>query len=229
MSLILDALRKSEAERRRGQLPALALELPPAPARRTPSRAWWLALPAALILAAAVYFNSRPQPAETAFVEAGAPSANTQPPLPAPSPAEVPHPPTVVGGGAVGEGFERAMDGARPALGAGRGLVPANPSPAAPAPPPEAELPIFETPDIASTEAPPVIALSDLTPTERQALPPLKLSMHMWSPDPAQRFAILDGQRVVEGDRLGSAVVERIEPDGVILAAEGRLVRLPLP
>lgn len=53
--------------------------------------------------------------------------------------------------------------------------------------------------------------------------------MHMWSPDPAQRFAILDGQRVAEGDRLGSAVVERIEPDGIILAAEGRRVRLPLP
>lgn len=228
MSLILDALRKSEAERRRGQLPAIALELPPAPARRTSKRAWWLALPVALILTVAAYFLSRPHPADTAFVEAGAPSANVQHSLPAPDPAEVSRPQTVVGVGVAGEGFERAMDGARPALGAGRGLVPANPSPAAPAPPPEAELPAVETPTVGPTEAP-IQALSDLSTTERQSLPPLKLSMHMWSPDPAQRFAILDGQRVAEGDRLGSAVVERIEPDGIILAAEGRRVRLPLP
>ena len=56
MSLILDALRKSEAERRRGELPALALELPPVHARATPTRAAWLLLPAVLLGAAATFW-----------------------------------------------------------------------------------------------------------------------------------------------------------------------------
>ncbi|WP_211340622.1 hypothetical protein, partial [Thermomonas haemolytica] len=38
MSLILEALRKSEAERRRDRAPDLRLELPPVPRRRAPSR-----------------------------------------------------------------------------------------------------------------------------------------------------------------------------------------------
>ena len=62
MSLILEALRKSEAERRRGNLPALALELPPPPPRTVPMRAWWLAFPLALVLAAAAYWMMRATP-----------------------------------------------------------------------------------------------------------------------------------------------------------------------
>jgi hypothetical protein len=52
--------------------------------------------------------------------------------------------------------------------------------------------------------------------------------MHMWSPDAAQRFAIIDGARVNEGDRVGDATVEAIEQDGVMLAWRGRRIRLPL-
>ena len=127
------------------------------------------------------------------------------------------------------------MDGARPALVAGRDLVPANPPPVAPAPPPEAEpTPIAPgsaaATDIApATTSQPILELSDLTADERRALPPLKLSMHLWSEDPARRFVILDGHRLGEGDRAGNAIVERIDPTGVILAADGRRIRLPLP
>ena len=42
MSLILEALRKSEAERRRDNAPDVALELPPAPARAARSTPVWL-------------------------------------------------------------------------------------------------------------------------------------------------------------------------------------------
>lgn len=41
MSLILEALRKSEAERQRGRLPALATSAPPAPALRTSHASSW--------------------------------------------------------------------------------------------------------------------------------------------------------------------------------------------
>ena len=53
MSLILEALRKSEAERRRGASPDVAVELPPAPAARGRAVPAWVppAIAAALALA----------------------------------------------------------------------------------------------------------------------------------------------------------------------------------
>jgi general secretion pathway protein B len=70
--------------------------------------------------------------------------------------------------------------------------------------------------------------LSDLGAEERQQLPTLKLSMHMWNDTPAQRFVILDGQRLGEGDRIGAAVVEQITRDGAILAWNGRRLRVSM-
>jgi general secretion pathway protein B len=62
----------------------------------------------------------------------------------------------------------------------------------------------------------------------RKALPPLQLSMHMWDPDPAKRFVILDGERHVEGDSVGPMRIRRIDADGVLFDWQGRAVRLPL-
>ena len=54
MSLILEALRKSEAERRRGQAPDLFAELPPATHRRGPALSPWYWLLLALVLCATI-------------------------------------------------------------------------------------------------------------------------------------------------------------------------------
>ena len=70
--------------------------------------------------------------------------------------------------------------------------------------------------------------LSDLDPEQRKSLPPLKLSMHMWNDDPAQRFVILDGNRLREGDRIGDAVVTAISREGVVLDWEGRRLLVPI-
>ena len=70
--------------------------------------------------------------------------------------------------------------------------------------------------------------LSDLGAEERQQLPALKLSMHMWNDTPAQRFVILDGQRLGEGDRIGDAVVEQITREGAILDWNGRRLRVSM-
>lgn len=72
------------------------------------------------------------------------------------------------------------------------------------------------------------LRLSDLGREERQQLPALKLSMHMWNDTPAQRFVILDGQRLGEGDRIGDAVVEQITRDGAILDWNGRRLRVSM-
>ena len=53
--------------------------------------------------------------------------------------------------------------------------------------------------------------------------------MHLWNEEPARRFAILDGQRVVEGDRIGEAVVAEISPHGVVLDLHGERILVGLP
>ena len=73
-----------------------------------------------------------------------------------------------------------------------------------------------------------MLRLSDLDPDSRKALPPLKLSMHMWNSDPSQRFVILDGNRVGEGDRVGDMVVATITADGVELDWNGRRLQVPI-
>ncbi len=76
------------------------------------------------------------------------------------------------------------------------------------------------------TDASAPLALSDLSAAERRQLPPLKVSMHLWASTPAERFAIVDGARVGEGDRIGDAVVDSITRDGLVLAWNGRRLRL---
>ena len=99
------------------------------------------------------------------------------------------------------------------------------PAPAAPASAPIATLAPGATPRVAASG---ITALSDLDPETRKALPPLRLSMHMWNEEPSRRFAIVDGRRVVEGDRIGEATVTRIEPDGLLLEWRGAGLRVPL-
>jgi general secretion pathway protein B len=73
-----------------------------------------------------------------------------------------------------------------------------------------------------------VLLVGELDAETRNALPPLKLSMHLWNEDPTRRFVILDGQRLGEGDRVGEASIARIEPDGVLLEWHGRRIRVPV-
>ncbi|WP_189452210.1 general secretion pathway protein GspB [Cognatilysobacter bugurensis] len=72
------------------------------------------------------------------------------------------------------------------------------------------------------------LRLADLAPADRRALPPLRMSMHLFAAAPAERFVILDGQRVGEGDRLGEAVVDEITADGAVLTWQGRRVWVPV-
>jgi len=276
MSLILDALRKSEAERRRGEMPDLRAELPPPVRNVAPRRRWpvWFAGIAAVIAILALawgVWNRTPAPlpadttAETAQqapasamtdippephlastlastspaapvrstpipggeapeaqpvaddVYAGAtaraPAPATEAPTATPPAAEVPAP-------AGDDRYAQAIANAA-SVPSTSAPAPATPSPVA-APAPAAPLPM---PPPASGSA---VRLSDLSPGEREQLPAMKISMHMFGPTPAQRFAIIDGARVTQGDRVGDAVVEEIAPDGVVLNWHGRRVSLPL-
>jgi len=217
MSLILEALRKSEAERRRGEMPDLRAELPPpATPRRAPlSRAWpWVAavvaigIVAALLLhpwsrddttaatadttttpTEAIRMESRPPPAVAPRIETPR-IAEREAPKPPPAPqAAIPDP---------------------------------TPEPASP-PTPVASIPPSPAPSADSETA-----VNALPAELRKALPPLQLSMHMWDADPARRFVIIDGERHVEGDSVGPMRIRRIDADGVLFDWQGRALRLPL-
>ncbi len=72
------------------------------------------------------------------------------------------------------------------------------------------------------------ISIHDLTLAQRQGLPPLKMSMHVYHRDVARRFVIIDGQRLNEGGVMGNETWTReIVPDGAII--EYKSIRFLLP
>ena len=96
-----------------------------------------------------------------------------------------------------------------------------------PAPIEPVPLPPVATPPTDANDSD-ILQLSDLSAAERKSLPPLKVSMHMWDGDATRRFVIVDGNRLVEGDRIGDAVVTTITADGVLLDWNGRRLKLPI-
>lgn len=230
MSFILDALRKSEAARRRSEAPDLFATMPatPEPVRARPNWPLWLlgAVAACSLIAVLWLLAQRAPEAPTVSPTVDA-SAETTPTdeaaasAPAPEPNTIPTPP-------------QARPLVEPAPAPPPAAVAAtSPSAATPLPPPPREPPA-PPPEVAVAAAPilppagSVVSLADLDPATRKLLPPLKLSMHLWNETAAQRFVILDGQRLREGDLLGELVIERITRDGAVLAWRGSQLRIEL-
>ena len=257
MSLILEALRKSEAERQRGRAPGLFVEQRPARAdhRRVPAWAWALGLllvavllawgwrewqrPAVVVVATAepsadTVTEAQPTQAaprtEPAPGEPGSLAPITLAPAPAPATqavAEAPVPaPAPTANASGGPAVEPA---ATPTLAApNTPSLPRSEAIGAPVPPTAAPAPVapMPSPEPAAT----LPGLEALPATARAALPPLKLSMHVYADTPAQRFVILDGQRLGEGASPSSGVVlEEIRRDGLVLSVNGQRLLLARP
>lgn len=222
MSLILEALRKSEAERRRGNAPDVAMELPP-PALRarqaTPAWVWPVLLAAIVVAALAWWWAGRPDVAE--------PAASTTPAIATDPVQAMPQAPAVV---------PRAP-AAAPAATPSSDVASA---PATEAPSREnVATPVAARLQPASTPAP--APVREIAPPQAPLLPPpapvpaatsmsgVKLSMHMWDANAERRFVILNGQRMGEGDRNGDVQVIAIERDGVVLERDGQRARVALP
>lgn len=202
MSLILDALRRSEAERRRGQVPTL-LDGSSSPRARIRSL-WPVALGGllgGLLLAGGLAWWLRPLPMPVTMALPQAPVAS-EPTAPlvlaaAPAPAAPP----------------------RSAAAAGATAI-ATPKPIAAAALPSAS----GAPGSAVDDLP----ISDLPPSQRAALPPLRLSMHVYAEDPAQRFVIIDGQRLRQGDALADGLhLLEVRREGLRLRWQDRVLWLP--
>lgn len=267
MSLILEALRKSEAERQRGRAPGLFVQQVPAQRRgRRAALAWPWGL-AALLAAGLLAWAWREWPRSTPSETAAPPAVNAA--------AAVPEHRAAVTPGMNTPATTASTDPAASATTALAGIDPpdtsaltamdlptpappprmsspsiaADPAPAAraavpapdpmagttrPAEPPQTATPAAApAPDASSASAPHEPALptvASLAAGERAQLPPLKLSMHVYAAEPAQRFVILDGQRLGEGaSPAPGMVLEHIRRDGLVLLVNGRRVLLARP
>lgn len=233
MSLILEALRKSEAQRRRATVPDVHAELPPAPATRSrldASPLAWIALAALLVLA--LWIARVALAPATPTVEPAPPMAPVSARTPALPPLRHLSPPASPARTEASMTDKAATTRPSPVL----RVEPLSTEPArapatatATATAAITQPPVVAAPAMPAMSSPAVtLSLSDLSVDERKALPPLKMSMHLWNDEPAQRLVIIDGNRLHEGDRIGDAVVTAIVADGVLLDWNGRRLKLPI-
>ena len=229
MSFILEALRKSEAARRRSETPDLfgAMHDAPAPAReRRHAPVWIVGVVGVLSLGVAIWLVLQRDAAPT--VPAAPPPQAAGIDAPIDRAGETPVAAPIAETGAVAQPIAVPPPAAP--------VVAPTPAPAAVAAPP-AVPPPAALPEPPGTPRPPAprpagdgrpMALSELDAGSRKQLPALKMSMHMWNEDADRRFVILDGQRVREGDLVGEAQVESITRDGVVLHWQGARLRIDM-
>jgi general secretion pathway protein B len=240
MSLILDALRKSEHERERRSLPGL-IDLPAYPETGRSRLSLALAgigvlLAVNIIVLSIVWL--RPKPSTPAPALTAAPgTAATAAALPVARAPDRPAP--------SGSRFAPSSRVAevRP-LGSEAGAADATPDYPQP-PPPRARTttePSLVRRAPAASAAPAaagararvgpesagVPSINELPTQAIAGLPRLNIDLHVYSPDPAQRFVVVNGQRLREGEALREGpTLERITADGVVLNHQGTRFLLP--
>ena len=80
-----------------------------------------------------------------------------------------------------------------------------------------------ERTELGAVPAQPPVGNQVLPAQERQ----LKIDMLVWAAEPAARMVYVNGQRYVEGQTLeNGAVLEHIEPDGIVVIQAGQRLRL---
>jgi general secretion pathway protein B len=201
MSFILDALKKSEQERRRREVPDLHSEHTPMPARRR-GIPWPLVIGLALLLnAGLLLWWLRPWQPPVVAVDA-VPAA-----IVAEEPASAAAPPAVL---PVVEP-EMTLQETPP-------LPPA--VPAAPAR-------IEPTPDrerVTTTTASPPPDLNDLPRSIRAELPAIEITLHFFTDAPHSRMVRINGRNLREGQQVNpNLTLQEITPEGVVLNFRGQL------
>lgn len=247
MSLILDALKRAERERRGEHAPALE-DAPAAAGPRPASPGRWrlLGVVTLVLVVAALGWSlwrkpsaPEPQPAPPQPEQAAAP-------VPQPAPEEdPPEPPTdtapaVIPGTESVASLEEVTEGVveapvvppapvspAPEQAATRAEAPpaAEPRPSQAAVEPETARPIPP----ALTQPAPLRKLREMPPDYRADFPALTVEVHVFERSPAQRFVMVNGRRYKEGERLaeGPQILEIVR-EGIVLEFRGQKVLYPL-
>lgn len=226
MSLILDALRKSERTRQQNLSGRVsAADAPPARARIPIPWATLVGLLLVVNVVALViiFWNSRDH--------RSAPVTVTEVPAPAPAAPALDYRPAVRSLAA-----EAAAASAAPAAMAASPALPRALAAKSAAPAAASNAPTMAVPANSSgsgvinldTGNPP--ALDTLPLAFQQSLPPLHLDVHGYAAKPADRFVVINMQRYQAGDTLkeGPKVIA-IVPNGVVLEYQGQEFLLPRP
>ena len=226
MSFILDALKKSEADRHRQTGPAL-FEVKVAPPRaRFPI---WAVIAGVLLgvnmlgwlwyLLAHDNEQNAQAPAIAAATPAATASTNAAPPIVAAPPTynpplvDAPVTPPVAGAAAAAADIDAAPEDLEPAA------VPTGPVTMA--------APTASASHV--TTAPAGMLTREQLIAAGHAVPELAISMHVFDPAPARRFVFINGQRAREGETLGNGVrLDRITADGAVFSYRGQQFALPL-
>ena len=234
MSYILDALRKSETERRQGRVPDLGqqVQLIHRPKKKRVSPAVWVAL--ALILNAVVlaflFWPGTPLP--------WAPAGQTEPPMvadaakntsepaplpvtPASEPGATPEDP-VAETGAIPEPDNADSTptpvAAEPAAAENRGratvIVPSS------------AIPETAVPQAEQERAGRVPHLVELPLSFQKSVPDLTFNSHIYSSSPASRRVMINDNYLRVGDTFEGLRVDDITEDGVVLSRNGRRFRV---
>ena len=236
MSYILDALRRAEAERERGQVPGLGAQptlapvAPSSSARHGLARglAWAAAvLGLALLLAWWLWprgIATAPQPISNAGTATPAvvDDATRQP-----SARDMARVPPVAARDRPGAAAPPPSPLPAPAPTPLPVVVSAPPPPPAPSPP--AAVPTPPPATTARAAETRIVPLAELTPEQRRTWPALTIGGAVYSDHAPSRFVIVGGQILHEGGTVAPGLaVERIGPRSVVLRWRELLVEVPL-
>ncbi|WP_100640535.1 general secretion pathway protein GspB [Marinobacter salexigens] len=220
MSYILDALRKSETERRQGKVPDLAqqVQLIHRPKKKRVSPVVWVALALmvnALVLAV-VFWPERtvdmlPEP----DVQAPVQDVATRP-----EPVQNTTPVTA---------SETAVTGAA-------AKPDSSPASAASVAEPPREWPAIITPSVRQPRQPQVVSpsgpkarvphLVELPLSFQKSIPDLMFNSHIYSTDPYASRVMINGHYLGQGDSFSGITVEEVTENGVVLSKQGRSFRV---
>lgn len=200
MSLILDALKKSESERQRERAPGLqSIHRPPAHAQPRSRLPWWIVggvLAVNVVVLGYWRWQSSAAVPKTAAVEAA----------PAPEPAAANAPPAA-----------SATTAAAPQSDEYTRISPA---PAGSSRQPAAS-------QIAMQNAAPILEIGELPDDVRNTLPAMTFSFHVYSANPQQRTIIINNRRMREGEEVSAGVqLQQITEDGVVLLHAGHRIHI---
>lgn len=208
MSFILDALKKSEAERLRKHTPGFA-DLPgSAPEKPTSHWPWIIGALVVINLGVLLVVLMKPGPAEDQF--AAVPTTTT-----------AAAPPPVASTPAIAEPISTAGPAAAKTTDPVTRAVTAIATQTAEPPPPVAR---YEAPQITESYA----TFNDLRAQGVLQLPDMHLDIHVYSSEPEDRFVFVNMSKYKERATLDEGpVVAEITPDGVILEHFGTKFLLP--